>query len=196
MNKKFLKALALVGCALLLVTASVVGTYAVLTSTATVTNTFTAGKVAITLDEAKVTDYGVADGTSRVTENEYKLIPTHTYMKDPTIHVADGSEDCYLFVKIDNGLASIEIEESNTEHDTIVEQLVANGWTQIGSTGVYFYENIVSENTDVVVFEEFTLRATADVAANKEKKIVVTAYAVQADGFTDASAAWTAASFS
>ncbi len=57
--KKKTKALMLVLCAVLLVTASVLGTMAYLTSTDQVVNTFTVGKVAITLDEAKVN----ADGT-------------------------------------------------------------------------------------------------------------------------------------
>ena len=48
------KALVLTLCAVLLVVATVMGTMAYLTSTDTVTNTFTVGKVAITLDEAKV----------------------------------------------------------------------------------------------------------------------------------------------
>ena len=58
--KKKTKALMLVLCAVLLVTASVLGTMAYLTSTEKVVNTFTVGKVAITLDEAKVN----ADGTA------------------------------------------------------------------------------------------------------------------------------------
>ena len=52
--KKKTKALMLVLCAVLLVTASVLGTMAYLTSTDQVVNTFTVGKVAITLDEAQV----------------------------------------------------------------------------------------------------------------------------------------------
>ncbi len=53
-NMKKFKALLVVACALLLVAASVFGTMAYLTSTDTVTNTFTVGSVAIKLDEADV----------------------------------------------------------------------------------------------------------------------------------------------
>ena len=50
------KALLLTLCAVLLVAASVLGTMAYLTSTAKVENTFTIGKVEITLDETDVTN--------------------------------------------------------------------------------------------------------------------------------------------
>lgn len=52
------KALLLTLCAVLLIAASVLGTMAYLTSTDTVTNTFTVGKVEIKHDEAKVTTDG------------------------------------------------------------------------------------------------------------------------------------------
>ncbi|MBQ3062404.1 MAG: hypothetical protein IJD03_01960, partial [Clostridia bacterium] len=93
------KALLMTLCAVMLVAASVMGTMAYLTSTTgVVTNTFTVGKVGITLDEAKVTEYGVKDGDTRVMANTYKLVPGHTYVKDPTVHVAADSEESYLFV--------------------------------------------------------------------------------------------------
>ena len=58
-------------CAVVLVAASVFATVAYLTSTAEVTNTFTYGKVAITLDEAKVNEYGATIETAdRVTGNK------------------------------------------------------------------------------------------------------------------------------
>ena len=58
--KKTSKALLLTICAVLLVAASVMGTMAYLTSTDKVQNTFTVGKVAIKLDEAKVDANGKA----------------------------------------------------------------------------------------------------------------------------------------
>ncbi len=82
---------------ILLVSASVIGTIAYLTSTDSVTNTFTVGNVKITLDEAKVDEYGVAvESADRVKENTYKLLPGHTYVKDPTVTVANGSEEAHV----------------------------------------------------------------------------------------------------
>ena len=52
------KAILMALCAVLLVAASVMGTLAYLTSTDTVTNTFTVGNVQIKLDEAKVNEEG------------------------------------------------------------------------------------------------------------------------------------------
>ena len=65
-------------CAVLLVAVSVFGTVAYLTAQKQVVNTFTVGAVEIQLDEQKVDAYGKADGTERVTANEYKLLRTLT----------------------------------------------------------------------------------------------------------------------
>lgn len=71
------------------------GTYAYLTDTKAVKNTFTAGNVYITLDEAKV------DGTGRTTETQdYKLFPAMTITKDPTITLVEGSEDAWVAAKV------------------------------------------------------------------------------------------------
>lgn len=95
------KALLLTLCAALLVAASVLGTMAYLTDTDTVTNTFTVGKVDIKLDEAKVgTDGTPVAGAPRVKENSYKLLPGHTYTKDPTVTVKKGSESAYIRLKV------------------------------------------------------------------------------------------------
>ena len=90
------KALLLTLCAVLLVAASVLGTMAYLTSTDTVTNTFTIGKVEITLDETDVTN----PNGPRVKANSYKLMPGTTYTKDPTVTVKAGSEDSYVRMKV------------------------------------------------------------------------------------------------
>lgn len=100
------KALLMSLCAVLLVAASVLGTMAYLTDSKDVKNTFTVGKVAIKLDEAKVDEKGTQvvdkDGNpvARVTENEYKLLPGHTYTKDPTVTVKTPSVDSYVRMKV------------------------------------------------------------------------------------------------
>lgn len=95
------KALLLTLCAVLLVAASVLGTMAYLTSTDEVNNTFTVGKVKINLDEAKVgLDGTPVEPAARVKNNEYKLMPGHTYTKDPTVTVEKGSESSYVRMKV------------------------------------------------------------------------------------------------
>lgn len=175
----------------LVIAMSVAGTVAYLTSRDSVTNTFTVGKVAITLDEAKVDANGAVTSAERVKANSYKLIPGHAYTKDPIIHVDANSEKCWLFVKVENGISAIEDSEN-----TIAAQLTANGWSAVtGADGVYAYKQSVASGTDVPVFGSFKIAGDAAVADYANAKVVVTAYAVQADGFDTAAAAWTASGF-
>lgn len=101
------KALLLSLCAVLLVAATVFTTVAYLTSKDAVKNTFTIGKVNIKLDEANVGEGGnVIEGADRVKENSYKLLPGHTYTKDPTVTVLKGSEEAYVRMKVTMNKAS------------------------------------------------------------------------------------------
>ena len=185
------KALLLALCAVLLVAASVLGTMAYLTSQDEVTNTFTVGSVSITLDEAPVDANGKETTGARVTTNSYKLMPGHEYDKDPTIHVAQNSEDCWLFVQITDEIAAIQ------DADTIATQMAANGWTLVDAdANVYAHNAIAKAGNNVVVFESFKIKGDVKndaLAAYANKTIKVIAYAVQADGFDTAAAAWTAA---
>ena len=187
------KALRLALCAVLLVVSTVFATLAYLTSTTQVVkNTFTVGNVTITLDEADVDEYGKEiDGASRVLENTYKLIPGHKYVKDPTIHVAKGSEECYLFVKVVNGISGIEADT------TIAAQMTANGWKALDAVNnVYYLDRKIDASAaaeDVPVFAEFTVKGDAAVSSYNGNTITVQAYAIQADGFASAAAAWAAA---
>lgn len=191
------KALGLTLCAALLVVTTVFATMAFLTSQDEVNNTFTVGKVAITLDEAKVDNMGsqITSGgqpVARVDANTYKLIPGHTYLKDPIVHVAAGSENCYLYVKLDNQLKDVLIETGSS----IEEQMESNGWAYDAECDVWYYigvggttgvGKVVSAGTDVPVFGYIQVDDDADatkLADYENKQIIVTAYAVQADGFT------------
>ena len=194
------KALVLALCAVLLVVATVFVTMAYLTSTTKdVTNTFTVGNVKITLDEEDVdTDTNTDDNVTvnnevRDLANGYKLIPGKTYDKDPTVHVDATSENCYLFVKVENNISAIEAETNNIE-----AQMKAKGWTCIDEfNNIWAHKDIAKASDDVVVFEYFTVNDSIDnkiLAGYQDKTIVVTAYAVQADGFTSAELAWESAS--
>lgn len=185
MKKKLMTVLALV----LVIAMSVAGTYAYLTSRDTVTNTFTVGKVAITLDEAKVNDAGSpVDGAGRVAGNEYKLMPGHNYTKDPVVHFQADSEASYLFVKVDNGIAAIEADTN-----TIEAQILANKWVKLEVDGTVvpgvYYKQVAANTTDNAVdypvFGEFTIKTDAVTTGYETAKVVVTAYAIQLDGFED-----------
>lgn len=194
------KAMVLAVCAVLLVVTTVFVTMAFLTSTTdVVTNTFTVGKVAITLDEAKVDSYGSqVSSSSRVTSNNYTLIPGHSYLKDPTVHFQPGSEASWLFVKVENGISAIEANTSSSL--SIANQITDNGWTALtGVNNVYYRWAEANKSTNVRdydVFGTFAVNSGADTASYASSTIKITAYAIQADGFTTANAAWTAGNFS
>ena len=169
------------------------GTMAYLTSQDSVTNTFTVGNVAITMDETNVDQDKDEKGIIPVRDkaNDYKLMPGQSYTKDPIIHVDAESENCWLFVKVENEIAVIEGE------NTVAAQMEENGWTLVDEAKkVYAYETIVTAGTDVTVFRTFKIANTItneQLAAYNEKTIRVTAYAVQAEGFVSYDAAWASA---
>ena len=198
MKKKILMACLCVALAVLTIAGT---TLAYLTSTAKVDNTFTVGNVAITMDETDVDLLGVPEKDKegnlldRVNENDYKLMPGHTYVKDPTVHVAANSEKCYVFVKVENGIAALEANGNK-----IADQITANGWTAIADGSNVYYKAYTQSPAaaDLVVFKNFKI---ADEANNvngwknisaETTKVTVTAYAVQKDGFDTAKAAWDA----
>ncbi len=182
MKSKVMKSLVVAVCAIALIAVTIAGTVAYLTDIAEVKNTFTVGNVGITLDEAKVTEYGVeVVDADRVKQNEYKLIPGHTYKKDPTIHVDAGSENCYIFFALENGLGA----------DATFNIDLAK-WTKIDSTDVYYYNEVATAESDCIAFTQFVLRESAVVSNYETAEITVTAYAVQADGFNTAADAWAA----
>lgn len=129
------KALLMSLCAVLLVAASVLGTMAYLTDRKDVKNTFTVGNVAIKLDEAKVDENGTQvvdkDGNpvARVTRNAYKLLPGHTYVKDPTVTVLAPSVESYVRMKVtfNNATALIAMcTNPDWEEDAPTE--IKNAW--------------------------------------------------------------------
>ena len=114
--KKKIVALCLVIC--MLAIAIVGGTLAYFTDTAEETNTFTAGKIDITLSEVEVENvdgnyvakkdgegeeirlYGKEIGEENPVGQSYHLFPAMTIAKDPTITVVKNSEDAYVAAKV------------------------------------------------------------------------------------------------
>lgn len=183
-------------CAVLLVTASVMGTLAYLKAEGSVTNTFTFGNgVSMTLDEAKVDDTGKAIDkvNQRGDSNTYALFPNHEYDKDPTVHVT--GDDCYVFITVKNDIASV-IDDSTK----IETQITNNDWKQVkvlndGSILYVYAENTDSKTAvrgstttpkDLIVFDGIKVKSGAtneQLTTVKDKTIVIKAYAVQIDGF-------------
>lgn len=189
--KKVKNVLALLLCAVLLISASVAGTIAYLTSQDSTTNTFTVGKVGITLKEYDVDPqtglkkYPLAEVDSLT---GLELVPGREVQKHPFVTVTENSEPCWLFVKVENGLAGYEAAGDTT----ITKQLATNGWVKLENVdNVYYYEDIVPTSAAAQVYTVFTRIKIADnaqsmdgwddIAANN--KVIVTAYAIQSEGF-------------
>lgn len=207
--KKF-KALLVVACALLLVAASVFGTMAYLTSTDEVKNTFTVGKVEITLDEAKVDQNGTAvTPAERVKTNNYKLLPGHTYTKDPTVTVKKDSEPSYVKMTVTfskaNELDAI-FAPTGADLTSIFKGYNAANWIAKGNTKdttantrtyEFWYKEAVGAPTGDVALDALFDSITVPGEITKEQlatiegmTITVNAYAIQADGFKSADEAW------
>lgn len=206
------KALLLALCAVLLVAATVMGTMAYLTATDTVTNTFTIGKVAIKLDEAKANlDGTLVEGAGRVKANEYKLLPGHTYNKDPMVTVLAGSEPSYVKMTVtfskSNELDAI-FAPNGANLTSIFNGYDAANWIAKGNTKdetantrtyeFWYKEAVGAPDADVALdalFDSITVPSEItndELATIAGMTITVNAYAIQADGFTDADAAWAA----
>ena len=209
MKKKILVACLCVALAVLTIAGT---TLAYLTSQETVTNTFTVGKVEIKLDEAKAN----ADGTlvpnaDRVKENSYKLIPGHTYNKDPMVTVLKGSDSSYITMTVTfTKAAELDAIFAPTGADltSIFNGYDSTNWIYKGNTEdttantrtyeFWYKEAVAAPTADVALDALFDQIKAPDSLTNsdlnnlKDLKITVNAYAIQADGFADADAAWAA----
>ncbi len=117
-------------CAVLLVVVSVMGTLAYLTDQESVTNTFTVGRVGITLEETSVDmgDNSQGDGSAKEYTNLYHLLPGHTYVKDPTVTVDAGSEAAYvrMMVKVEGMESLLQALPKYEEKDGQKVEIEAN----------------------------------------------------------------------
>ena len=160
------KGLALVLALTLLVVGVVAGTLAWLTAKSdVVTNTFTTSDIKVELKETN--------------GPEYKMIPGYTISKDPTATVLDGSEECYLFVKLDE----------STNFDDYMTYEMADGWTALKDVNGVYYREVktadigkaysVLKNNQVTVKGEVTKAMMDGLTTETLPKLTITAYASQ-----------------
>ena len=188
-----MKPLALIMALVLLVGGVIGGTVAWLIATPDpVVNTFTYGDINIELDE---TDTQL-DGDNNPNTNEYEMMPGQSITKDPEITVKSGSEEMWLFVKL----------EKSSNFDTFMEYTVADGWTALSGVDGVYYQHITAEDVatadkkiavikddTVTVKESVTkeqLNALDSGSSENYPTLTVTAYAVQYAGNATADDAW------
>lgn len=225
------KVLLMMGCTAILTAAATMGTIAYFSDTDADTNAFSVGSVKIFLDEIDSDsddnkgDITPGSNPHRDRANTYHLLPGGNYKKDPTVHIEAGSEDCYVYVTVDNQIA--EIESNVIGYTKIADQMKKNGWQVLmdgtekvkrNDLDVFVYgvpgkednDNIVArsaEQTDLVVFEMFAIDGESvvnkdrvetgeyNISSYNDSNIVVQAYAIQAAGFDSALAAWKSVDF-
>ena len=164
--------------------------------TTPIENTFTAANINITLTETPN-----ADSDDEGTEPDIwvgKMVPGTNISKDPKVTVAANSEACWLFVKVDaeNGVDLV----ADANADSYVTYAMAEGWTAVpNTTGVYYREVAASTTNqayDVISGNQVSIPNTVtkamldSVTGTNAPSLTFTAYAVQKEGFADASAAW------
>lgn len=158
------KTLALLAALVLVIGCIIGGTLAWLTAkTDAVVNTFSTSDIEITLTE---------------TEEEYKMIPGWTIHKDPKATVVAGSEECFLFVKLDK----------STNFDQYMTYGVADGWMALEGVEDVYYREVktadmgtefsVLKDDQVTVKGEVTKEMMAAAESN-EPTLTITAYASQ-----------------
>ena len=178
-TRKHTKSLALVLALVLVIGCVAGGTLAWLNAkTEEVKNTFSTSDIGVTLGE---------------TTNTYKMVPGWTIAKDPKATVTSGSEDCYLFVKV----------EKSNNFDTYMDMAIDSQWTALeDQTGVYYikidedseknvaynvlgegkvtYENVEYAWADNQVLVKPTVtEAMMKTAKTSQPTLTFTAYAVQ-----------------
>ena len=174
------KALAVLVAVVLLIGCAVGGTVAWLVAKGgTITNTFTVGNIKVSLYE---------------TDRSYHIVPGVDIAKNPRALVEADSEDCYLFVKVDEENWPAFKEQDRTTRK--VDYKLAEGWTKL-ENGVYYMK--VSKNTEKQIFQilkddkvTVSKNLTKDEldTVSTKPELIFTVYAVQKEGVKDAAEAW------
>lgn len=178
-----MKILTLLLCAVMVVSCTVAGVLAwVIDESQPVKNTFSASRIQINLDESKYepSNNSLTTATRVKTNDNYKMLPGWTLLKDPKVTVEGGSEACWLFIKL----------QKAKEVDEYLEYDIASGWTSLsGADGVYYREVDKSDSAqgfDILQGNQVKVKETVDLAqmnglieSRKSPQMTFTAYAVQ-----------------
>lgn len=212
MTKKRFVAILL--CVTLVALAAIGATFAYLTDTKTVNNTFTMGNVAIKLDETNVND----PTGDRVTSNTYNVYPGAVVTKDPIVHNT-GKNAAYIraTVNVSNWMNLVGAYYPDFKYtfgqegykaalNLLVGEL-GEGWSVVGvEAGDTFtigqfdakfilkYDGKLAAKGDTTaMFQTVTIPTGIDNANTESfSGVKVVAQAIQADGFDTWEAAFAA----
>lgn len=155
--------------------------------TTTITNTFAPTGIDITLGET--------------VENEFDLIPSKEYKKDPIVTVVGNEKnvEIYLFVKFEELAPTNKTTKDYLNYTSLLN--ATNGWKQGDGTDIpdnVWYRTVPAFATDqkwnlladdkVTVLESLT---KDDMPNANEVQLKYTAYAIQTAGFDTVADAWT-----
>ena len=172
-------------------------------STNSVTNTFTVGDINIDLKEHKYdAENGKLSENETTCNNTYKFVPGDTLPKDPYVTVEKGSEDCYVFIKVEaanNQIVNGDDTVNNILDWTIDEKTDENSagvWTKLNDVVDVYYTEVSSstEDTTLNILKDQKVTVSSDVlksmvsvinAQNTKPTLTFTAYAIQKDNLTD-----------
>lgn len=170
MNKKKLGLLVL--SLVLIATIGVGATLAYFTDADKATNTITMGHVDIDLDEP---NYDPEDDDDTVED----IVPGQVITKDPTITVAEDSQDAYIraIITLSNNLTVDQAKE------LMAGITILDGWF-LAEDGYYYYKDVVTAGDEVVLFKEVKIpEKWGNEVADLTFTIDVSAEAIQAEGF-------------
>lgn len=171
MSKRKILALATAVCAVAIL--AIGGTLAYFTETEKATNTFTVGKVDITLTEPNWEGTGSKDAP--------EVYPGEALAKDPTV-TNDGANPCFVRIKV-TGLDCLSGAGNITYRTDYVNKKLGDNW--VLHTDGYFYYNKVLEvgKTTDALFDQIVIPTDLKNGdAKTEFNVVVSAEAVQAQG--------------
>lgn len=172
-KKNSRKAIVLLLALVMIIGCALGGTLAYLMmATPSITNTFTASNVSITLTETLPVDQTA------------KMVPGNVIEKNPEIVVSADSETCYVFLKV----------EKSARYDEFIDSTIDGAW-KVLDTGVYYQEASANDVLNILVDDKVTVKADVTKAMmngidNDDVKITFYAYAIQKANVGDAAAAW------
>lgn len=216
MTKKRFVAILL--CVTLVALAAIGATFAYLTDSKTVKNTFTVGDVKIKLDETNVN----APEGDRVTSNTYNVYPGAVVTKDPIVHNT-GKNGAYVraVVTIEDGMNWLGLYNENVwtapqeaAFNAMINNTLGDGWELVDIAydmsgpnhptsdfvATLKYTKVLNAKEDTTaMFSQIAFPTkltgndvTTRIGQNGEFGINVVAQAIQADGFDTWEAAFAA----